>query len=292
MDTSYKPITERLSDWKIVSALMIAIVVVGFFFANFLLHFFQQVLQLIERFSNQPENFSFESFSVDWHYFFIFQQEWMNFYIGFYIVIAILVVRFLYNIKMNYQSINRGQHGTNEFETVKNIKKQYQIIPAAKTEYEGEGGTIVGGLHQGNNYHLLVDTAPVHTMVIGITRSGKGETFVIPMIDVQSRASEKPSMVINDTKGELAGASYETLKNRGYDVYVFNLIEHAMSMGFNPLQLVIDSWKKGRVADAQKYANSVAFSLYHNPDAKDPFWSNSAKSLVTAIILADRKSVV
>lgn len=93
MDTSYKPLTERLSDWKIVSALMIAIVVVGFFFANFLLHFFQQVLQLIERFSNQPENFSFESFSVDWHYFFIFQQEWMNFYIGFYIVIAILVVR-------------------------------------------------------------------------------------------------------------------------------------------------------------------------------------------------------
>src|SRR5699024_5173221 len=27
-------------------------------------------------------------------------------------------------------------------------------------------------------------------------------------------------------------------------------------------------------------------SLYHDPNAKDPFWSNSAKSLVTAIILA------
>ncbi|MDY0407212.1 type IV secretory system conjugative DNA transfer family protein [Virgibacillus sp. 179-BFC.A HS] len=65
-----------------------------------------------------------------------------------------------------------------------------------------------------------------------------------------------------------------------------------MSMGFNPLQLVIDSWKKGRYSDAQKYANSVAYSLYHDPNAKDPFWSNSAKSLVTAIILALTEDMV
>ncbi|ALX47642.1 VirD4-like conjugal transfer protein, CD1115 family [Lentibacillus amyloliquefaciens] len=293
MNTNHKPLTERLSNWQFIVPFILLIVIMGFFLANFLLHFFQQVLHLIEGFANNPEQVNLSTFSVDWECVFIFQKEWLEFYIGFYILVGISLLKLLYNIKMNYQTINRGQHGTNEFESVKNMKKQYQIIPASKTEYEGKGGTIIGGLQEtGKPYRLLLDDAPVHTMVIGITRSGKGETFVVPMIDVQSRASEQPSMVINDPKGELAGASYETLKERGYAVYVFNLIEHAMSMGFNPLQLVIDSWKQGRVSDAQKYANSVAFSLYHNPNAKDPFWSNSAKSLVTAIILALTEDMV
>ncbi|WP_200411772.1 VirD4-like conjugal transfer protein, CD1115 family [Virgibacillus salexigens] len=293
MNTNHKSLTEHVSNRKVVATFVLLIIVMGFFLANFLLHFFQQVLHLIEGFANNPERVNIKTFTVDWHYVFLFQKEWIEFYVGFYIFVGISLLKLLYNIKMNYQSINHGQHGTNAFESVKNMKKQYQIIPASKTEYEGKGGTIVGGLQEaGKPYRLLIDDAPVHTMVIGITRSGKGETFVVPMIDVQSRATKKPSMVVNDPKGELAGASYETLKRRGYDVYVFNLIEHAMSMGFNPLQLVIDSWKKGNVSDAQKYANSVAFSLYHNPNAKDPFWSNSAKSLVTAIILALTEDMV
>lgn len=287
-----RSLTERFSNWKAMSLFIVCITVIGFFVANFLLHFLQQVLYLVEGFATNPEEVNFHTFSVDWHYFFIFQRQWIGFYVGFYILIGISVLRLLYNVKMNYQSINKGQHGTNEFEKVKNMKKQYVSIPSKTKEYEGKGGTIIGGLQEGNNYQLLIDDAPVHTMVIGITRSGKGETFVVPMIDVQSRASERPSMVINDPKGELAGASYETLKERGYDVHVFNLIQHDMSMGFNPLQLVIDSWRKGLHSDAQKYANSVAYSLYHDPNAKDPFWSNSAKSLVTAIILALTEDMV
>lgn len=291
-DNDKKSLTEYLSNPKMMSLFIVSMVVIGFFFANFLLHFLQQVLFLVDDFATNPEEINFHKFAVDWHHFFIFQQRWIWFYIGFYILIGISVVKLLYNMKMNYQSINKGQHGTNEFEKVKNIKKQYLAIPSKTEEYEGKGGTIISGLHTGTKYQLLIDDAPVHTMVIGITRSGKGETFVVPMIDVQSRASEKPSMVVNDPKGELAAASYETLTERGYDVHVFNLIQHDMSMGFNPLQLVIDSWKQGRYSDAQKYANSVAYSLYNEPNAKDPFWSNSAKSLVTAIILALTEDMV
>src|SRR5699024_830741 len=155
------------------------------------------VLYLVEGFATNPEEVNFHTFSVVWHYFFIFQQQWIEFYVGFYILIGISVLKLLYNVKMNYQSINKVQHGTNEFEKVKNMKKQYVSIRSKTTQYRGKGGTIMGGLQEGNNYQLLIDDAPVHTMVIGITRSGKGETFVVPMIDVQSRASEKPSMVIN-----------------------------------------------------------------------------------------------
>lgn len=290
MEQEKKSLTERLSSNKALLIVAVLLLGISVFVANFLLHFFQQVLFQIEDFAKNAEESS--SFKVDWHYFFVFQKEWYQFYIGFYIIIGVILLKYFYNMRLNYRTINKGQHGTNEFESTKNVKKQYQIIPAKKKEYKGKGGTIIGGLHENKTYSLLIDDAPVHTMVIGITRSGKGETFVVPMIDVQSRASEKPSMVINDPKGELAGASYETLKKRGYDVYVFNLIEHSMSMGFNPLQLVVDAYKKGNVSDAQKYANSVAFSLYNEPNAKDPFWSNSAKSLVTAIILAIAEDMV
>src|SRR5699024_11239238 len=111
-------LTELLSDWEVVSLLIACIIVAVFFVAKFLLHFLQQVLHLVEGFATDPEKVIFQTFSVDWHYFFIFQHKWIGFYVGFYILVGISVLKLLYNVKMNYQSINKGQHGTNEFEKV------------------------------------------------------------------------------------------------------------------------------------------------------------------------------
>src|SRR5690625_4976472 len=104
MHTSVKKsFTEHLSNPKMMSLFIISMVIIGFFFANFLLHFLQQVLFLVDDFATNPEEVNFHNFSVDWHHFFIFQKKWIGFYVGFYIVIGISVVKLLYNIKMNYQ---------------------------------------------------------------------------------------------------------------------------------------------------------------------------------------------
>lgn len=254
-----------------------------FFIANFILTFLQTLLAVIQQFQKNQQI----TFKMNWHSALEFQADIMPFYIGFALLSAIGLIKFVYKMRMSYGNLNEGQHGTSEFETIKQLKKQYKIIPATHEEYEGDGGIIISALQEkGRPYRLLIDDGPVHTMVIGITRSGKGETFVFPMIDVQSRSKNKPSLVVNDPKGELAAASYDTLIARGYEVYVFNLLQQYMGMGFNPLKIVIDAWKKGDSSLAQQYANSVSFMLYNDPNAKDPFWSNSAKSLVTAIILA------
>src|SRR5699024_2969623 len=71
-----------------------------------------------------------------------------------------------------------------------------------------------------------------------------------------------------------------------YDVDVVNLVQEDVSMGVDALELIIDSWKQGRYSDAQNYANSVAYSLYNDINAEDPFCCNSVRSLVPAIILA------
>lgn len=283
---------EKYTSKNTIAIVIIAILFLSFFVANFLLSFLQEVGTLIIAMANEEPNMP--ALSINWKDAFQFQPNILEFYVGFYLVLGIGIVKFIYNIRMNYETLNKGQHGTSEFETVKNLKKQYKIIPAKSQEYEGSGGVIIAGLQERNPllpfknkpYRLMIDEGPIHTMVIGITRSGKGETFVFPMLDVLSRAKDKPSLVVNDPKGELAGASYEILTERGYDVHVFNLIQQHMGMGFNPLQLVVNAWKKGNPSLAQQYANSISFSLYNDPNAKDPFWNDCATSLVTAIILA------
>lgn len=57
-------------------------------------------------------------------------------------------------------------------------------------------------------------------------------------------------------------------------------------MSYNLLQLTIDAFMEGNYSLSQQYARSVAFMLYHDPKAKDPFWANSATDLCTALILA------
>lgn len=286
-----RELLEKLASPKILIPFIIGILILSIFLANFILAFLQEVINSIQSFAENPENVDF---SMDWTASFLsFQGDLIGYYIGFYIVVGIGILKFIYNMRTNYKTLDEGQHGTSEFENVSNLKNQYKVIPGVKDEYPGSGGVIISGLQEKMKpYRLLIDEGPIHTMVIGITRSGKGETFVFPMLDVLSRAKEKASLVVNDPKGELAAASYETLKDRGYEVHVFNLIQQQMSMGFNPLQLVLDAWKNGNTSLAQQYANSVAFSLYNDPNAKDPFWSNSAKSLVTAIILAITEDAV
>lgn len=263
------------------------ILVVGFLLGNYAIEVFirseRYLSVLIEGGSISNERYTLPPISQ----FIVPNFEYKMVYGAIYLIGFIILLKFYYELKMNFADLNKGQHGTREFESVEQMKKQYKIIPADTKEYSGSGGVIIAGLQEGMKpYRLMIDESPVHTMVIGITRSGKGETFVVPMIDVLSRAKDKPSIVVNDPKGELAGASYDTLKARGYDVHVFNLMQQHMGMGFNPLQLVIDAWKKGNYALAEQYANSIGHSLYYDPNAKEAFWGNSASSLVKAIILA------
>lgn len=277
-------VSKNIYKPKLVWTLITIGLILSIFIANFIIGLVVESALFVYDFG---ENYEEANFNIDYTEFFHFKPDLWIGYLAFYIFVFLFIGKIIYSLTMNYSDLNEEQHGSRRFATKEELKKQYQIIPSKDKEYDGDGGVIIGGLHEvGKPYRLLLDPSPVHNIIIGITRSGKGETFVNPMIDALSRAKEKPSIVVNDPKGELAGASYETLKQRGYDVRVLNLMEQSMSIGFNPLQLIIDMWKKGDKSKAQQYANSIAHSFYHNPNAKEPFFDNSAKSLVTAIILA------
>lgn len=131
-----------------------------------------------------------------------------------------------------------------------------------------------------------IDQTTVNSLIVGITRSGKGETLVMPLVDILSRGEKQSSMVINDPKGELYQASYETLKKRGYDVQVLNIEKTDFSMSYNPLQNIINYAKDGYYDEVQQEVNTFSSSIYTDPTAKDKFWQNSSINLLNALILA------
>ncbi|WP_176717923.1 type IV secretory system conjugative DNA transfer family protein, partial [Brochothrix thermosphacta] len=104
--------------------------------------------------------------------------------------------------------------------------------------------------------------------------------------DVYSRAKVKSSLIINDPKGEFLASSKDTLEKRGYRIEVLNLIDPNNSMSYNLLHLIVEAYLEKDYGEAQKLCKAITYSMYYKPNVKDPFWQNSAMSLVNALILA------
>ncbi|WP_304443122.1 VirD4-like conjugal transfer protein, CD1115 family [uncultured Clostridium sp.] len=206
-----------------------------------------------------------------------------------YILAGAVLFKLVFNIKASFKDIREGQKGNSRFATQSEIREQYKSVPELESEmeqicggYEGRGGVIVSR----EKDKIFLDDSPTNNLIIGTTRSGKGELFIFPTIDLYSRASIKSSLILNDPKGELYSASKETLEKRGYRVEVLNLLKPMNSMSYNPLQLIIDAYREKDYSTAQSLVKTLTYTLYYKPGSKDPFWQTSAMSLVNALILA------
>lgn len=203
-----------------------------------------------------------------------------------FLVIFLLIgyVIFAYKVKVSYGRLDVGQHGTSRWTSREEIRQQYKRIPDTKERFPGYGGFPIA--REGNA--LYIDDTPVNNLLIGMTRSGKGEIFVFPLIDIYSRAEYQPSMIITDPKLELAPAAIPTLCDRGYDYHIINLIDPEYSAGFNPLHLITQQFKAGNVADAQLLCQSFCATMF-SPDTagENKFFEDNSISLLTALILAN-----
>ncbi|MDY3050815.1 MAG: type IV secretory system conjugative DNA transfer family protein [Parvimonas sp.] len=197
-------------------------------------------------------------------------------------IFLLIFLRYFISKKIDNFRINRGQHGTNRFTTLKEIQEQYKAVPELEKEYKGNPGVVISRYKN----KIFIDDSPVHNLVIGMSRSGKGELWLFPTIDIISRAENKPSMIFNDPKLELASACYDTLIKRGYDVEILNLINPERGLKINPLQLIIDEWKRENETDAITVLESVSNQLFkQNVTAQEEFWIEVSISLFNAVAL-------
>lgn len=124
----------------------------------------------------------------------------------------------------------------------------------------------------------IVDEAPVNTMVLAMTRAGKGQTYIEPMIDMWLRETRGNNMVINDPKGELLVKNYVRASKRGYQVVQFNLINALKTDIYNPLAMAADAAREGDSTKTAMYVENIAEVFFPIEGSGDPVWPSAANN--------------
>lgn len=123
-----------------------------------------------------------------------------------------------------------------------------------------------------------VDTAPVNTMVLAITRAGKGQTYIEPLIDMWTREKRPNNIVINDPKGELLQKFYVPATYRGFQIVQFNLINAMNTDIYNPLMLAAQAAQEGDFTKCSMYIGNIADVFFPVDGGDDPVWPNAANN--------------
>ena len=119
----------------------------------------------------------------------------------------------------------------------------------------------------------------LNVLVIGGSGSGKSRFYVKPNI-----MQLNTSYVVTDPKGELLRSCGQLLKNAGYEIRVFNLIDMTHSNNYNPFNYIYD--KDGNIN--KTYVMKMVNCLMKNTKQEgssggEQFWDDSTKALTLAI---------
>lgn len=144
-------------------------------------------------------------------------------------------------------------YGQASFMTKEEMTKKYgQKDESSKKVkyYDYNFGTLKSSNFNGyivNSYKLNSQlycncVSKMHGLVIGTNGSGKSLYFLSPTLQANARSSDnhKPTLIINDLKGELYNDNSQILKENGYNIIVLNLRDPSKSTKFNPLDLIWD----------------------------------------------------
>lgn len=121
-----------------------------------------------------------------------------------------------------------------------------------------------------------------HIAVFGASGSMKSRALARNMILQATRREE--SVVVTDPKGELYEESYQYLKDAGYDVKMFNLINQDNSDSWNCLAELFNDNGEVNPTNAKIFADTIVVNA--KPDgSKDSYWNDNAANLLKATCL-------
>lgn len=179
---------------------------------------------------------------------------------------------------------NDSVEGTSRWAKDKEISQYLTPVPKNNIMTVDESGIVLAA----NDKYYFIDPNTINSMIIGSTRSGKGQISVNYLIRQISQGKIKQSMIINDPKGELLETSYRVLQQAGYRIVILNFRDTDISSGWNPLSLIIEAYQKGiesgDISKAEELLGELAKILTDNPKS-DPIWPESAQALLEAMVL-------
>lgn len=206
----------------------------------------------------------------------------------FFFVIGIIDLIFWYKMRVAFgESIfNKGQKGSSRFTTLNEIQEQYKEVPDREETFPGRGGMLISRYKD----KCYIETNPAHTIVLGITRIGKDEMVLRPLIEINSRAQEQPSMVIADMKLENYKSTSRELKQRGYDTYLINLAFPKLSDGINLLDKIKTRIQEEDIDEAEALCIQMSDILFSKTDAVESensrYFRDNATNVLEAMIFA------
>lgn len=120
------------------------------------------------------------------------------------------------------------------------------------------------------------DSRPVNTILIAITRGGKGQTFIEPSFDLWTREKNKWNIFTTDPKGELLAKFYYPATVRGMEVVQFNLMHPHLTNVFNPLINAVQQFRRNDPPKGSAIIDSIIETLF--PDNGE-IWNPAAGNM-------------
>lgn len=120
------------------------------------------------------------------------------------------------------------------------------------------------------------DSRPVNTILIAITRGGKGQTVIEPSFDLWTREKKKWNIFTTDPKGELLAKFYYPATVRGMEVIQFNLMHPHLTNVFNPLINAVQQFRRNDPPKGTSIIDSIIDTLF--PDNGE-IWNPAAGNM-------------
>ena len=165
------------------------------------------------------------------------------------------------------------------------------LIDPTKYDYDEKDGrirTLAEAINEDwfmPDYELLrpmgayfVETNSVHTLILSMTRGNKTQLVTQATVDAWRRDNTLWNLLVNDPKGEMMMASYQLLQKAGYDVVPFSLTHADKSVRYNPLQMVIENVRRGRMPQASTELSNLSSTFFPSTGGDD-FWISTARSV-------------
>lgn len=120
------------------------------------------------------------------------------------------------------------------------------------------------------------DSRPVNTILIAITRAGKGQTYIEPAFDVWTREKKPWNIFTTDPKGELLAKFYYSATVRGFEIVQFNLMHPHLTNVYNPLVNAVQAFRQNNPVKGTSLIDSIVDTLF--PDNGE-IWNPAAGNM-------------
>lgn len=181
-----------------------------------------------------------------------------------------------------------GTYGTAEWMSRKEAKEEYEI-----GHIDNVRGVILGQYtDKGKECICLPEDTKGNRNILILGSPGTGKSFCYVRNAVFQAIVRGESVVITDPKGELYESTAEKLRECGYDVFVFNLVNPIRSDAWDCLSEIYDP-ETGDISEIRvtEFVDAIMRNTTDGPE--DSFWGGGESNLMKAVVMfcAWRKEV-